>query len=44
MSVITEKHEQIPIIFLTNHHEEENRVQAFRLGGNDFYGKPFSLE
>ncbi|MFR7592672.1 MAG: response regulator transcription factor [Longibaculum sp.] len=42
--IIQEKDENLPIIFLTNHHEEENRIRAFRLGGSDFVGKPFSLE
>lgn len=36
--------ENLPIIFLTNHHEENNRIQAFELGGDDFLSKPFSLE
>ncbi|MFR7592676.1 MAG: response regulator transcription factor [Longibaculum sp.] len=34
----------IPIIFLTSHSEEENRIQSFETGGNDFMAKPFSLE
>ena len=36
--------DDISILFLTNHVEENNRIQAFLKGGNDFLGKPFSLE
>ena len=36
--------ENVPIIFLTNHIQESNRIQAFEMGGDDFVGKPFSLE
>ena len=42
--LIQQRDENLPILFLTNHHEEKNRIQAFQLGGNDFLGKPFSLE
>lgn len=41
---IREFNEDIPIIFLTNHFEVNNRIQAFQRGGNDFLAKPFSLE
>lgn len=36
--------ENVPIIFLTNHIQESNRIQAFEMGGDDFVSKPFSLE
>lgn len=41
---IRKNDEEIPIIFLTNHVSEENRIRSFKTGANDFVGKPFSLE
>lgn len=41
---IREFYEDIPIIFLTSHQQVDNRVKSFKLGANDFVGKPFSLE
>lgn len=36
--------EEVPIIFLSSHIDEQNRIRSFETGGNDFLGKPFSLE
>lgn len=34
----------IPIIFLTAKDQKEDRVKGFRLGGDDYVTKPFSIE
>lgn len=34
----------IPIIFLTAKNQKEDRVKGFRLGGDDYVTKPFSIE
>lgn len=34
----------LPVIFLSNYSEEENRIQSFTSGGDDFVSKPFSME
>jgi two-component system, OmpR family, KDP operon response regulator KdpE len=35
---------QIPIIILSAHHEESDKVQALNLGADDYLTKPFSVE
>lgn len=35
--------EEIPIIFLTARDTEEDRLRGFRLGGDDYISKPFSI-
>ncbi|MCQ8182155.1 diguanylate cyclase [Methylomonas sp. SURF-1] len=37
-----DKTRNIPIIFLTAKHSEEDEVHGFRIGGNDYITKPFS--
>ncbi|TPQ27041.1 diguanylate cyclase [Methylomonas sp. EFPC3] len=37
-----DKTRNIPIIFLTAKHTEEDEVHGFRIGGNDYITKPFS--
>lgn len=37
-------HETTPIVFLTGVNTPENRLQSGLSGGNDFLGKPFSLD
>lgn len=34
----------IPIIFVSNHLEEENRINGFLAGGDDYITKPYSLK
>lgn len=34
----------IPIIFLTARSQKEDRIKGFKLGGDDYITKPFSLE
>jgi DNA-binding response OmpR family regulator len=34
----------IPILFLTAKNREEDRIRGFQAGGDDYLGKPFSLE
>ncbi|WP_044600033.1 response regulator transcription factor [Candidatus Stoquefichus massiliensis] len=41
---VRETSQNIPIIFLTNYHQESHRIQSFELGADDFMAKPFSLE
>ncbi|HZF64452.1 MAG TPA: response regulator transcription factor [Chitinophagaceae bacterium] len=41
---IREKDQQVPIIFLTAKSEVGDVVTGFRLGGNDYIRKPFSME
>lgn len=36
--------EQVPILFLTAKSLKEDRIEGFRLGGDDYITKPFSLE
>lgn len=35
---------QIPLIFLTARAQKEDRIQGFKLGGDDYLTKPFSIE
>ena len=35
---------KIPIIFLTAKSQKENIIKAFKLGGDDYLTKPFSIE
>jgi DNA-binding response OmpR family regulator len=41
---IRQKNESIPIIFLTAKTQTEDVVKGFKLGGNDYIRKPFSIE
>jgi len=41
---IRELNEEIPIIFLTAKTQTEDVVKGFKLGGNDYVRKPFSME
>ena len=41
---IRERNEQVPIIFLTAKSEVADVVNGFRIGGNDYLRKPFSIE
>lgn len=41
---IRKLNEDIPVIFLTAKTQTEDVVQGFRLGGNDYIRKPFSME
>lgn len=41
---IREHSQQIPIIFLTAKSLKEDRIEGFKLGGDDYITKPFSLE
>jgi len=41
---IREINEEIPIIFLTAKTQTEDVVKGFKLGGNDYVRKPFSME
>ena len=36
-----EKFKQVPILFLTAHHDPEKRVEVFRFGATDYVLKPF---
>ncbi len=36
-------HSKVPILFLTAHADEIDRVQGFEVGGDDYLVKPFSL-
>ncbi len=36
--------QKIPIIFLTAKNQKEDRIKGFKLGGDDYITKPFSLE
>ena len=36
--------QQVPIIFLTAKNQKDDRVKGFKLGGDDYITKPFSLE
>ncbi len=35
---------QVPILFVTARGQKEDRLQGFRLGGDDYLTKPFSIE
>ena len=35
---------KIPIVFLTAKNQKEDRIKGFKLGGDDYITKPFSLE
>ena len=37
-------HANTPIVFLTGYESEGNRDQSFLCGGNEFFGKPFSVQ
>ncbi|MBN1184409.1 MAG: response regulator transcription factor [Bacteroidales bacterium] len=41
---IRKKDEKIPIIFLTAKNLEEDKINGFKLGGDDYITKPFSTE
>jgi DNA-binding response OmpR family regulator len=41
---IREKNTEVPIIFLSARSETSDVVNGFRLGGNDYIRKPFSME
>jgi len=41
---IREHSQRIPIIFLTAKSLKEDRIEGFKLGGDDYITKPFSLE
>ena len=41
---IREKNEFIPIIFLTAKSMKEDKVEGFKVGGDDYLTKPFSME
>ena len=41
---IREQNEQVPIIFLTAKSEVSDVVNGFKVGGNDYLRKPFSME
>ncbi|MCK5147510.1 response regulator transcription factor [bacterium] len=41
---IRETDKQIPIIFLTAKSMKEDRIEGFRIGGDDYVTKPFSME
>jgi DNA-binding response OmpR family regulator len=41
---VRERDDQIPIIFLTAKSMREDRIEGFRIGGDDYVTKPFSME
>ncbi len=41
---IRQRDSQVPILFLTARGQKEDRLQGFRLGGDDYLTKPFSIE
>lgn len=41
---IRKYNQHIPIIFLTAKNQKEDRIRGFKLGGDDYITKPFSLE
>ena len=41
---VRERDELIPIIFLTAKSMREDRIEGFRIGGDDYITKPFSME
>lgn len=43
-TLIREKSELVPIIFLTAKSHEEDRLSGFEIGGDDYVTKPFSMK
>ncbi|MEP1035686.1 response regulator transcription factor [Ekhidna sp.] len=43
-TLIREKNEIVPIIFLTAKSQEEDRLSGFEIGGDDYVTKPFSMK
>lgn len=41
---IRKYNQKIPIIFLTAKNQKDDRIRGFKLGGDDYITKPFSLE
>jgi len=41
---IRKYNQKIPIIFLTAKNQKDDRIKGFKLGGDDYITKPFSLE
>ncbi|MGB0431074.1 MAG: response regulator transcription factor [Bacteroidia bacterium] len=41
---IRRMNEEIPILFLTAKSLEEDKIEGFKLGGDDYVTKPFSIE
>jgi len=41
---IRKYNQQVPIIFLTAKNQKDDRIKGFKLGGDDYITKPFSLE
>lgn len=41
---IRQQHASVPIIFVTAKNQTEDVLKGFRLGGNDYLRKPFSME
>ena len=41
---LRERNQQVPIIFLTAKSLREDRIEGFRVGGDDYVTKPFSME
>lgn len=41
---IRKYNQKVPIIFLTAKNQKEDRIKGFKLGGDDYITKPFSLE
>jgi DNA-binding response OmpR family regulator len=37
------KRSEVPIIFITARHKENDRLHGYQLGGDDYISKPFSL-
>lgn len=41
---IRQRNELIPLVFLTAKNQQEDKIQGFQLGGDDYITKPFSIE
>lgn len=41
---IRKYNQKVPVIFLTARNKKEDRIKGFKLGGDDYITKPFSLE
>ena len=41
---IREIDERIPLVFLTAKSMQSDKIEGFRLGADDYIGKPFSIE
>ena len=41
---ILRQESQVPVLFLTARKDEVNRILGFKLGGDDYLGKPFSMQ